>query len=325
MNTLDELKKWLGIKDTLKLANREYRGIYTTKPIEKNKIIIKIESKYLLEYQKIYSIFPIDNICEANSLVAFYLTKLYLDKDEFWSNYIKTMPEDLSQFPYFWNIKELNYLKNTSFYSSIITNYPSHLETIQEDFNQIYQYNLENSIISNIDENELWNIYLKFRILVGSRIFGYTKYGEETSGLVPYIDLLNHSSEPNTIWYWDDNLNAFILASTKNIEKGEELTDNYGEKNNVELLLYYGFTMCSNSSSILSFCSNGIDYLFDLLFDVSKLENINKTNKELLVKKLKNIHSSHIKNLLCVTNPNIINIYTDEIKIIKILLNNLQT
>lgn len=326
MDSFDKLKKWLGIKDSLKMFNRDERGIYTKEPIEANKIIIKIHSKYLLEYQKIYSIYPIDEINEANSLVAFYLTKLHVEKDEFWSNYIDTLPKDLDNFPYFWNVKDLNYLKPTSFFLSSSsfgnTNYLTHMEMIMEDFELIYQYNEEKSIISNINKDELWNIFIKFRFLVGSRIFGYVKYGEETSGMVPYIDLLNHSDNPNTIWGWDDSLDSFILVSTKNISKGEELVDNYGNKNNIELLLYYGFTINLNPISILSFCCNSIDYTFDLNYNVDNLNLIPQEEKTQLKIKLNKILCSHKKNITQIKNNHIFNIYLDEIKIINFLLKN---
>lgn len=323
LNSLNRLKKWLGIKDTLKMFEREERGIYTTEPIKEKSIIIKIKSKYLLEYQQIYPIYPIDEIEEANSLVAFYLTKLYLDKDEFWSPYINTLPENLEEFPYYWNEQELNYLKSTSFYSSVETNYPMHLETIQTDFDIIHQYNVENSIIQNENKEEIWNTYIRFRILVGSRIFGYLKYGNETSGMVPYIDLLNHSGDPNTVWYWDDTLDAFVLIAIKNINKGEELTDNYGVKTNIELLMYYGFTIGSNPTSILSFNLSDTDYTFSLQYDLMKLGQLETKYKCELKKKLEKIYSHHKYKIFDIKNTNIQNIYRDEINVIKLLLVNL--
>ena len=51
------LKLWLGIKDSLKLFDRTQRGIYSTESIGKNKIIIKIKSKFLIEYQQIYKLY----------------------------------------------------------------------------------------------------------------------------------------------------------------------------------------------------------------------------------------------------------------------------
>jgi len=59
MDSFDRLKKWLGIKDSLKIFERKQRGIYSTTQIEKNKIIITIKSKYLFEFQYIYSLYQI--------------------------------------------------------------------------------------------------------------------------------------------------------------------------------------------------------------------------------------------------------------------------
>ena len=331
-NQFNKLKKWLGIKDSLKLFEREQRGIYSTEPIEKNKIIMKIKSKYLLEYQQIYSIYPIDDIEEANSLVAFYLTKLYYECDEFWSNYIESMPYNLDEFPIFWSQTELNFLKQTSFYCLTDTeaNYISHLDKIQQDFFIIKQFDEQNEIIQknseqNISDEQLYQTYLKFRILVGSRIFGYVKYGNETSGMVPYVDLINHSDMPNTAWYFDDNLDSFVLISTKYIAKGEELCDNYGDKNNIELLLYYGFTLETNQNSILSFDINKINYIFKNNFNPDEINNYDMEKKIILKNKLKNIYSHHNEKISSriITNTNIINIYKDEIKIINFLLANL--
>lgn len=323
MNSLDKLKKWLKIKDGLKLFNRNQRGVYTTENIEKNKIIIRIKSKYLIEYQDIYSRYPIDNIAEANSLVAFYLTKLHYEQDNFWKNYLDTMPMDLSEFPYFWPHTKLNHLKQTSFYSNEEINYQSHLDTINQDFEIIEQFNQDNDIISNVSYDELYNTYLRFRILVGSRIFGYLKKGNETSGMVPYIDLLNHSEIPNTQWYFDDDLDSFVLISTRNINKGEELTDNYGNKNNIELLLYYGFTLDSNPLSILSTQIDNIHYSFTNDFNVIEISNYDVKIKKKLKDKLEKIYINHKKKIQLCIDTDITNILSGEIKIIKLLLDNL--
>jgi hypothetical protein len=322
MNTFNKLKKWLGINDSLKLFEREQRGLYSTQPIEKNKIIIKIKSKYLLEYQKIYLELPIDGIEEANSLVAFYLTKLYFEKNEFWLNYIESLPMNLSEFPIFWSQNELNNLKYTSFYCLKDKNLIYHLDSIQQDFDIIKQYNNENNIIEDIEDEIIYDTYLRFRILVGSRIFGYVKYGNETSGIVPYIDLLNHSETPNTTWYFDDDLDSFVLASTKFIAKGEELCDNYGVKNNIELLLYYGFTIKSNPNPILSFNFDKTNYFFNLNFNIYELNEYDFEKKNMLKKKLEDIYQHHNKKIVTIKNENIINIFQDEIGIIKLLLTN---
>jgi hypothetical protein len=82
-------------------------------------------------------------------------------------------------------------------------------------------------------------------------------------------------------------LDAFVLVATKNINKGEELTDNYGIKTNIELLLYNGFTIGSNPTSILSINLNGIDYLFSLQYDLMELKQLKTKYKSELKKNYK--------------------------------------
>lgn len=175
-------------------------------------------------------------------------------------------------------------------------NFFSHSESIQQDFDTIYSYCEEDVVIKNIDKYEFYDTYFRFRILVGSRIFGYIKYGIDTSGIVPYIDLINHSEIPNTIWYFDDSLDSFVLMSTKYIPKGKEICDNYGITNNIELLLYYGFTLESNPNPILSFDMGGTNYFFNLNLDMNKLNELGPDEKIKLKAKLKNISSPFTKD-----------------------------
>ena len=109
-----KLKKWLNIKDNIKIFNRPQRGIYSTENIKKGAIIIKIKSKFLIEYNKIYKTYPIEDIEETNSLVAYFLVIENNKKDSFWKEYIDSLPNNLDEFLYYWNDKKINLLKNTS-------------------------------------------------------------------------------------------------------------------------------------------------------------------------------------------------------------------
>ena len=309
-NTFDELKNKLGIKDSLALYDRVERGIYSTVPIEKNNVIIRIKSKYLLEFQKIENLYPINGIEHVNSIVAFHLTNLFYEQDEFWSCYINLLPSDLSEFVLFWKGQELDMIANTSLQMEM----HQHIESIENDYWLIYLFNKENNIIP--DEN-FYSTWLKFRILVGSRIFGYNKYGEETSGIVPYIDMINHSFEPNTTWYFDNNSDSFVLVSTERIPANKEIVDNYGTKNNLELLLYYGFTIKENPNPIVKFCLNDVVYEFD---NNSTLTIYSNEEIENIIVKINQIYSHHLKILPKIKNSNISNIYLDEITVIKNLL-----
>ena len=264
MNSFNELKVWLGINDNIKLYERPERGLYSTINIKTNKEIIKIKPKYLIEYQQIYKKYPIDEIEEVNSLVAFYLLKLYIDQDEYWSNYLNTFPLDLSEHVYYWKKSKLAQLSNTSLMANGFYNINKHFECLKNDFEIIYEYNELHQII-NLPYDEFYNLYIKFRIIVGSRIFGYKKRGKETNGMIPYVDMVNHSFDCNTTWYWDNDKNLFILKATKDIPMGSEIVDDYGDKLNIDFLLFYGFTISNTQFPILRFNINQINIELNLL------------------------------------------------------------
>jgi len=330
VESFNKLKKWLGIKDSLKLFERKQRGIYSTEFIEKNKIIIRIKSKFLIEFQHIYKLYQIDGIEEANSIIAFYLTKLFFDSNEYWLNYLNTFPTDISEFPVCWNKSEINNLTLTSVMvnnltdgmANNFTSINSYLESIMNDFEIIKEYNEVNHIIENIDDDNFFSTYFKYRVLVGSRIFGYVKHGVQTSGMVPYIDMINHSIEPNTTWYFDDEIESFVLVSTCVIPKNQEIFDDYGIKNNVDFLLFYGFTIQSsiNPNPILRLNLGGILYDFSLHTNINDFDSKEITKD--IKKKLFDIYNHHTNKLNKnqIFNENLINIYNDEIKVIRYLL-----
>lgn len=336
-----QLKKWLGVLEPLELFDRPERGIYSRIPIKKNKIIIRIKSKYLIEYQHICSIYPIENIISANSLVAFYLTKLHFENDDFWSKYLDILPNDTSNFVLFWNNKDLEGLKQTSLdigfenwmWFDDEENEPLYddlflyKKSIEYDYEIIYNYNCENKIIDTIDMNifdeDFYLCWLKYRMLVGSRIFGYEKHGNQTSGMVPLVDMINHSNESNSLWYFDDKLDSFILIATSDIKKNEEIFDSYGTKSNVDFLLYYGFTLETNPNPVVRIGIEDLEgkkiyYQFDLKSDLDSISY--KMTKNIIINKLTKMFYHHKTKLSSISNSHVIQIYLDEIKVISQLI-----
>ena len=341
LSQFNKLKQWLNIKDNIKLFNRPQRGIYSTNDIKKNQIIIKIKSKYLLEYNTIYKLYPIDNIAERNSLVAFYILKLYLEKDSWWFPYIESFPENIDEYLYYWSNNQLKFLNNTSVMANGFYNHYSHIESMDNDWSIIYDYIEANEIFDKkYTYDYLYDLFIKFRILVGSRIFGYEKYDIDESGMIPYIDMINHSFNSNTTWYFDNNTNCFILQAVNDIMRGIEIVDDYGDKSNVNLLLFYGFTLSDNPYPVLRININKLlndtnsdnleqtyesdqtyetDQTYELSLNFDLTEIINKINIDKLNTKLDEIKKHHTIFLDKITDSNILNIYLDELKIVKIL------
>jgi hypothetical protein len=140
--------------------------------------------------------------------------------------------------------------------------------------------------------------------------------------LVPYADLLNHSIKSNTYWYFDDTKDSFIVQATENIPKNTEIFDSYGSKTNVQLVIYYGFSIKNNPYSKLEFTyknnlitldkkSNLESILYSNNFYKYKEDIITLLNKKLLL---------HTENIKKTDDYNIKNLLHDEITIIRKLL-----
>jgi len=77
--------------------------------------------------------------------------------------------------------------------------------------------------------------YLHLRSLVGSRCFS----DDVDDYLVPFADMLNHSTDHNIDWKFTGD--AFVMTATSDIKIHEELLDYYGPKSNYEAFIHYGF------------------------------------------------------------------------------------
>jgi hypothetical protein len=317
MEAFQNLKKWLKIKDNIHMYDRPHRGLYTSKDIKKDTEIIKIKPSHLIEYSNAYKKFPVDNVKEQNSITAMVLVIADLEKDPFWKHYIDTFPKDFSNHIIYYDDKKKALLKNTSLSCNGFYTYYDHIKSIEHDSKVLYKYCKKTGLLDeyNITYDAFHKLFVKYRIMVASRIFGYLKNGEHESGMVPYVDLLNYSPVHNTTWYYDDNQDAFILRATENISKNSELLDDYGEKSNIEFLLYYGFTIPNNKNSTLriNYKKNPVELNKTSILSESVVDVIG------LKKALQKMYEHHIKMLPKIKDENIMNIYLDEIDIIRVL------
>jgi hypothetical protein len=64
--------------------------------------------------------------------------------------------------------------------------------------------------------------------------------------LVPVMDCINHSLEPNCEYTYDPTAGDFTVTSTRTVSQGEEMTISYGPLSNARLLRLYGFALPSN-------------------------------------------------------------------------------
>lgn len=293
MNFLN-LKKYLDCEnDELFQMNTLFRGISSKKDIEKDTIIMKIPFEKLIQISSIpyYSFFK-NKLNHENSILALFLSFEYICKNQ--SKYLsilKAMPKfkDLENFPFFLSHHEFSLL-NQSHMKMQMKNY---IENHIHDYNQLKRNREYIGQFVNINIYPSFYLFLYYRLLVTSRVFGYEKEFKHESALVPYADLLNHSIQPNTTWYFDDALNSFVVKSTKFIKKNEEIYDSYGNKPNDTLYLYYGFTIKNNPN--LSLIHNEYNQIKDIKMIFKRLlKNVKETKNY----NVKNIIIEEISNLL---------------------------
>lgn len=64
------------------------------------------------------------------------------------------------------------------------------------------------------------------------------------------MDFLNHSNGKKVKWHFNEQKNAVSYRTGEEIEAGEEIYNNYGNKSNEELLLNYGFAIQNNEFDV---------------------------------------------------------------------------
>jgi len=240
----------------------DYRGVLAKSNILKDEIImtipkdclISLETAFETSYGKKIGEFMYN---ELNSPKHCLLTSflLYEEKNPKYKYYFDLLPKDYSNFPIFYTNKELDYLKGSPFLSQILEK----KEDMKSDYNKLCEYLPDYKQFS----------YLKFceaRVLISSRIFGIAINDNKTDVLAPFADLLNHKRPRQTQWYYDDNLESFVIQATENIKEGSEIFDSYGKKTNARFLLNYGFCLDDNDTSefLLTVVFNDTYPLFDL-------------------------------------------------------------
>ena len=240
----------------------DYRGVLAKSNILKDEIImtipkdclISLETAFETSYGKKIGEFMYN---ELNSPKHCLLTSflLYEEKNPKYKYYFDLLPKDYRNFPIFYTNKELDYLKGSPFLAQILEK----KEDMKADYNKLCEYLPDYKQFS----------YLKFceaRVLISSRIFGIAINDNKTDVLAPFADLLNHKRPRQTQWYYDDNIESFVIQATENIKEGSEIFDSYGKKTNARFLLNYGFCLDDNDTSeyLLTVAFNDTFPLFDL-------------------------------------------------------------
>ncbi|KAF5196350.1 plastid transcriptionally active [Thalictrum thalictroides] len=97
---------------------------------------------------------------------------------------------------------------------------------------------------------------------------------QDANMLIPYADMLNHSSQPNCFFHWrfKDRMLEVMVNAGQRIRKGDEMTVNYmnGKKNDM-FMQRYGFSSSTNPWDVIQFSGDAQIHLdsFLSIFNIS--------------------------------------------------------
>ena len=272
INFLKELYKYNSFFPKLEIHfyTDDYRGALAKNDIYKNEIIMTIPKECLISLETVLNTNYGKTIGEfmykelnspKHCLLSSFL--LYEEKNKKYKYYFDLLPKDYSNFPIFYKKNELDYLKGSPFLDQIIEK----KEDMKNDYNKLCEY------LPNFNQFS-FSKFCKARVLISSRIFGISINRKKTDVLVPFADLLNHKRPKQTQWYYDDNIDSFVIQAIEDIKEGSEIFDSYGKKTNARFLLNYGFCLEDNDTSeyLLSINFNEKYPLFDVKKKIFKNE-----------------------------------------------------
>ena len=298
INFLKELYKYNSFFPKLEIHfyTDDYRGVLAKSDISKNEIIMTIPNDCLISletalntnYGNIIKEFMYKELnSPKHCLLSSFL--LYEEKNKKYKYYFDLLPKDYNNFPIFYKKIELEYLKGSPFLEQI----KEKKEDMKNDYNKLCEH------LNNFNQFSFVK-FCKARVLISSRIFGIAINKKKTDVLVPFADMLNHKRPKQTQWYYDDNLESFVIQAIENIKEGKEIFDSYGKKTNARFLLNYGFCLDDNDTSEYLLTIN-FNEKYPLFNDKKKLfkhecENDYKINRNFCLNN--NFYESQIVELL---------------------------
>ena len=227
-NSLKLFDNWFRSNNGISLikvsSNGKYRGTISKKYIKTGENVLEIPKKLLIISSDYKSDYKNDNLSNYSKLLL--LTFNYWRSGRF-EEYFNIIPKKFNDFPIYWSDEKIESIKNTFIYEKIIQKKAG----FQSLFEKLKDYQPQ---LTFNDYKYIWTI-------IASRNFSININGERVNVLAPYGDMLNHSFNQNTRWFFDDSKNAFIFKAIENIEIYKEVTDTNGIKPSINYLFYYGF------------------------------------------------------------------------------------
>lgn len=226
----------------LKYYSQDYRGVHTLCKIPSNDCVLYVPKNFLMTNEvamesKIGRAIQKSGyeMRSEHSWLAVYLMQEKHNQNSFWKPYIDILPDKYGNMPMLFGDLYRKFLKG----SYAITMGQNRMDSLRKEYD---------GICGQCPEFRKY-MFMEFvwgRLAVITRIFGLNIHGKKTSALVPYADMLNHITEKQTDWQYDDKLKGYTMITNRSVARGEQIFDSYGRKCNGRYFVNYGFTIDQN-------------------------------------------------------------------------------
>ncbi|OOF98149.1 hypothetical protein ASPCADRAFT_394961 [Aspergillus carbonarius ITEM 5010] len=191
----------------------------------------------------------IDAVGQKESTIFFLIGQYLRGTEGFWYPYIRTLPQpgSLTTPPYYEG-DDLQWLNGTSLLSAREQRMSLLKENYETGSVALRQAGFEGA------EEYTWDLYLwaasmfisrAFSAKVFSGVFPEKELSEEHFAvLLPLIDMGNHRPLAKVEWRAGKEDVAFVVL--EDVTAGQEISNNYGPRNNEQLMMNYGFCMPGN-------------------------------------------------------------------------------
>ncbi|KAL4821766.1 hypothetical protein BDW67DRAFT_189717 [Aspergillus spinulosporus] len=186
----------------------------------------------------------------SEEVAIFFLIGQYLRGPEsFWHPYIRTLPQpgSLTTLPYYEEEDDLEWLEGTSLLQARKQKVALLREKYERSRDELRKSGFQDA------EKYSWDLYLWASTIFVSRAFSEKvlsgvipehEMPENNSVLLPFIDILNHRPLAKVEWRAGKQNVDFVILEDVNVN--EEIANNYGPRNNEQLMMNYGFCLANN-------------------------------------------------------------------------------
>jgi protein-histidine N-methyltransferase len=296
------MKQWLILNGgkinnlNIEYYDVDYRGMVAASKVKPKEKLIQVPWNCIISLNdsKINNPY-VQQIIKANVTISsthsyLAINLIYLRQNNgFNMPYIRCLPKYFSNVPINFTIEELEKMEGSYALVRIIQK----LMLLKVEYSEITNAFPEGCPFTFAD-------FVWARTAVITRVYAIKRNNETDNVLVPFADMANHETPPNTKWWFDEQEKMFTIESENYMDIGDVLYETYGYKCNYRYLVNYGFTVNNNKHEEVVINTN---YTLSSIVNTYITNILNYEDKQTLIRDLfDNIiyekTSDQLKNLI---------------------------